>query len=148
MKRSRFLPLVLVAVSSLASEPTATVQQQNDRYEKQILERIAGRESEPAEEVFRNIQWLDGIPSARLLRIMNAGYSRALGVTCTHCHLESDFASDEKRPKRAAREMAVMHRAINEQLEAMKNLQADVAKRSINCNTCHRGQVSPLAASR
>ena len=37
---------------------------------------------------------------------MNYGYSRALGVSCMHCHVEQDFASDEKRPKRAAREMA------------------------------------------
>ena len=88
------------------------------------------------------------VGAARLLRIMNMGYSRALGVTCVHCHTETDFASDDKRPKRAAREMAVMHRAINEQLKEMKNLEAEGNARSINCNTCHRGQVSPIASTR
>ena len=79
---------------------------------------------------------------------MNGGYSRALGVSCTHCHVEEDFSSDDKRQKRAAREMARMHRMINEQLGKMENLETPAAQRSINCATCHRGAVSPLAADR
>ena len=34
-------------------------------------------------------------------------------------HVEEDFSSDDKRQKRAAREMAKMHRMINEQLGRM-----------------------------
>lgn len=123
-------------------------QEVNDRFVKQISERIAGRENEPAERVFKNIQWLKGVPAGRLLRIMNGGYSRALGVSCTHCHLEQDFASDDKRPKLAAREMAVMHRMINEQLRKMQNLKTEPQERAINCSTCHRGAVNPMAAER
>jgi hypothetical protein len=41
-----------------------------------------------------------------------------------------------------------MHRMINEQLEGMENLETSAPDRSINCATCHRGAVSPLAADR
>jgi formate-dependent nitrite reductase cytochrome c552 subunit len=71
-----------------------------------------------------------------------------LGVTCTHCHVEQDFSSEDKRPKRAAREMAVMHRMINEQLKKMENLETKVEDRAINCTTCHRGAINPMASSR
>jgi hypothetical protein len=122
----------------------------NERLLKQLSGRIKGRENDRAEEVFKNIQipWLKTVPAGLFLRIMNGGYSRALGVSCTHCHIEDDFASDDKRQKRAAREMAKMHRMINEQLETMENLEAPAGKRSINCATCHRGSVSPLMTDR
>lgn len=118
-------------------------QEINDRYAKQFLERLAGRQNEPAERVFKNIQWLKGVPAERLLLIMNLGYSRALGVNCTHCHVEQDFASDAKRPKLAAREMAVMHRMINDQLKQMQKLESKAPARAINCSTCHRGALNP-----
>src|SRR6185312_9553900 len=117
--------------------PKSATQETNDRFVQQILERIKGHENEPAEQVFKNIDRFKGLPAGRLLRIMNGGYSRALGVTCTHCHVEEDFASEEKRPKRAAREMATMHRSINEQLGKMQNLASNPEERAINCSTCH-----------
>jgi hypothetical protein len=125
-------------------------QEINDRYEQQLLEKISGRENEPAEKVFKNLR-LEGLksePAENFLGIMNGGYSRALGVNCTHCHVEQDFASDDKRPKRAAREMAVMHRMINQQLGKMQNLTKEPEKRFINCATCHRGAVDPRSAAR
>ena len=123
-------------------------QEINDRFVKQFSERIAGRENEPAERVFKNIQWLKGVPAGRFLRIMNGGYSRALGVSCNHCHVEQDFASDDKRPKRAAREMAVMHRMINEQLKKMQHLETKTDERAISCIICHRGAINPMSSER
>jgi hypothetical protein len=132
-----------------ATPQEPTVQEINDRFVKQWMERIAGKQNEPAERVFKNIQWLKSTPAGRFLSIMNGGYSRALGVTCTHCHVADDFASDDKRPKLAAREMAVMHRMINEQLRKMQNLQSKPAEsRAINCSICHRGAINPMAAAR
>jgi Photosynthetic reaction centre cytochrome C subunit len=139
---------------SVLAEPQATAtpmpqanpnQQTNDRFEKRVLEKIASRENEPAEKVFKNIQipWLKNTPAVRFLRIMNLGYSRALGVACTHCHVEQDFSSDDKRPKRAARDMAYMHKAINDQLQKMQNLDLKPEQRFINCTTCHRGAINP-----
>ena len=123
-------------------------QETNDRIEKQIAGAIAGHENEPAEQVFKNIQSLKGMPAGRLLRVMNMGYSRALGVTCMHCHAEGDFSIDEKRPKRAAREMMAMTKAINEQLRSLKNLEGKPEEKFVNCSTCHRGQVDPNAGIR
>ena len=74
---------------------------------------------------------------------MNGGYSRALGVTCTHCHVETDFASDGKRSKRVAREMAAMHRRINGMLARIKTLDSEPEDRFTNCGTCHRGTLHP-----
>jgi hypothetical protein len=124
--------------------PQSTNQEINNRFVQQISQSIAGKENLPAEQVFKNIQHLKGVPASRLLRIMNGGYSRALGVNCTHCHVEQDFASEDKRPKRAAREMALMHRSINEQLGKMQHLEPR-PQRAINCSTCHRGAINPMA---
>jgi len=79
-------------------------QEKNDQIARAVLERIAGHENEPAEQVFKNIQSLKGMPAGRLVRVMNMGYSRALGVGCLHCHYGPDYSSDEKRQKRAARD--------------------------------------------
>lgn len=125
-----------------------SIQEINDGFIQQISKQIAGHEQEPAGQVFKNIHILNNAPAARLLLIMNLGYSRALGVTCTHCHVEHDFSSDDKRPKRAAREMAAMHRSINDQLAKMQNLDPNPQGHFINCSTCHRGAVDPMASDR
>jgi hypothetical protein len=123
------------------SSTDPSVQESNDRFVRQIMGRIAGREDEPAGQVFKNVQILAAVSARNLVEIMNTGYSRALGVNCTHCHVEDDFSSESKRPKRAAREMAAMHRSINAQLHGMKELKRP--ERSINCVMCHRGAVEP-----
>lgn len=123
----------------------STTQEINDDFVKRISRQIAGHEQEPAAGVFKNIQLdiLKKTPASRLLLIMNLGYARALGVTCTHCHVEEDFSKDDKRPKRAAREMAVMHFAINQQLAKMQDLEPNPQGHFVNCWTCHRGSVKP-----
>jgi hypothetical protein len=121
-----------------------TIQAANDRFVAQVLATLRGQENRRADSVFRNVTWLNEVSVRTFLDIMNAGYSRGLGVTCAHCHNTAAFDSDEKRPKRAAREMQRMHRGINQQLREMKNLGARPSK-NINCATCHRGKVSPLA---
>jgi hypothetical protein len=154
MKRS-FGIAILVLTACAAHREVAPVpapapagnphQAENDRTAQQVAGKIAGHENEPAGTVFKNIQLpgLKEIPAQRLLMMMNLGYSRALGVSCTHCHVEGDFASDDKRPKKAAREMAVMHRGINDQLRKMENLEGQPEEHVINCTTCHRGHVDP-----
>lgn len=120
-------------------------QEANDRIMNAVLAKIAGRENEPAEQVFKNIQSMKGTPAGRFVRVMNMGYSRALGVACTHCHFGPDYSSDEKRPKRAAREMMAMNRMINERLRSLQNLEGKPEETFVNCTTCHRGQVDPNA---
>ena len=92
----------------------------------ELRKSIAGKENEPAEKVFKNIQLLKGMPAARLLRVMELGYSRSLGVTCTHCHVPGDWEKDDKPTKQIARDMAGMVAAINTQhLKQIKNMKSE-----------------------
>jgi hypothetical protein len=133
------------AAAGASSQDSLSTQEFNDRVQARLKQRLGARESEPASAVFKNIkiEWLEDVPAGDFLGIMNGGYARALGVRCTHCHVEDDFASDDLRPKRAAREMAVMHYGINQQLAKMEYLEGTPQDRFINCATCHRGRVDP-----
>jgi hypothetical protein len=107
-----------------------------------LKEQIKGKETEPAETVFKNIQTLKGVPAGRLLAIMEMGYARSLGVTCTHCHVAEKWDAEDKPTKQIAREMAAMVRTINTGLlKNIKNLKSESP--TVNCTTCHRGQTKP-----
>ena len=107
-----------------------------------LKEQIKGHEQEPAEKVFKNMQTaLKTQPAARILGIMEGGYSRSLGVTCTHCHNPEKWESDEKDAKGIARDMSAMAAKINNDL--LKNIKNLSKNPIINCTTCHRGQVKP-----
>ena len=108
----------------------------------ELRKQIAGKENLPAETVFKNIQFLKGVPAARLLAVMKIGYSRSLGVNCTHCHVVDAWEKDDKSTKQTARDMAQMVRTINNDLlKNIKNLRSESPV--INCTTCHRGQTKP-----
>jgi hypothetical protein len=142
------LALLVIGASAAASQQPPTPHEFNDRLEREIRERLGARASEPASAVFKNIKldWLGQTAAGDFVGIMNRGYARALGVKCTHCHDANDFASDELRPKRAAREMAAMHRDINQRLARMTNLEGPPEDRFVNCATCHRGSLDPRDA--
>ncbi len=106
-----------------------------------IREKIKGRENEPAETVFANIETLKGVPAGRVLPIMMQGYSRALGVRCIHCHVLGEWEKDDKKPKLVARRMAALATSINEELSQIDGLSSE--KPTVNCATCHRGDVKP-----
>jgi hypothetical protein len=103
---------------------------------------IAGQETKPAAEVFKNIQILKSMPAGRLLRVMEVGYGRSLGVSCTHCHMPGEWAKEDKPTKQIARDMIGMSNAINNDLlKKIKNLKSTTP--TVNCTTCHRGQTKP-----
>ncbi len=109
-----------------------------------LREQIKGKEKEPAETVFKNIQtpMFKGAPASRLLAVMEMGYARSLGVDCTHCHVPDKWESDDKPQKQIGREMIAMTARINnEMLKNIKNLKS--ATPTINCTTCHRGDQKP-----
>ena len=107
-----------------------------------LMKQIAGKENQPAEQVFKNIQMFKGVPAARFLRIMELGYSRSLGVNCAHCHVVDQWDKDDKPTKPIAREMAKMVQTINtDLLKNIKNLKGP--NPIVNCTTCHRGQTKP-----
>lgn len=108
----------------------------------ELQRRIAGKEDLPATEVFRNITQYKGATAGRLLRIMDQGFSRGLGVKCTHCHVAGEWDRDDKATKQIARDMSRMMTAINsELLKKIPNLRS--TNPAINCTTCHRGQRRP-----
>lgn len=97
-----------------------------------------------------NLQVLpDTIPTRELIRMM-AGFTRALGVRCTHCHVGEegrplssyDFPSDDKPTKVKAREMLRMVQAINGEHLATLDDRADPPV-TVQCATCHGGRTTP-----
>jgi len=82
------------------------------------------------------------MPAGRLLAVMEVGYSKSLGVNCTHCHVAGQWEKEEKPTKQITRDMSAMAKAINtEYLKGIKNLKSP--NPVVNCTTCHRGQVKP-----
>jgi photosynthetic reaction center cytochrome c subunit len=130
------LLLVATAAAPAADDPQVT----------ELLAAIKGKENRPAGEVFKNVTLLKDVPAARFLRMMDVGYSQSLGVGCDHCHVEERWEADEKRPKRAAREMIVLVKEINSQLGEMQDI--DTSDAVVNCTTCHRGYVKPALQMR
>ena len=111
-----------------------------------LLKELGPNAKKPAGEVFRNVKLLADIPADRFLRIMDTGYRGSLGVTCDYCHVEDRWEADEKRPKRAAREMILMTRTINDHLGKLTEI--DTQDAAVNCTTCHRGYVKPALQMR
>ncbi len=88
-----------------------------------------------AEEVFQNIQVLQGIPSSQFIPAMRF-ISSSLGVQCDFCHVEGHFEADNKKPKQIAREMMQMTFTLNKDNFA--------GHREITCYSCHRGAANPV----
>jgi hypothetical protein len=101
---------------------------------------IAGKEDQPAETIFKNVQLLKGVPAGRFLDTME-GFSHAMGANCKKCHDTENFASDDKEEKKVARGMIQMTREINQKyIKTMPGLDSDVF---VSCNTCHHGHSNP-----
>jgi hypothetical protein len=125
-----------------APAPVAEQTFDQDKALAELRKSIAGQENKPAAQVFKNIQLMKEMPAGRLLRVMEMGYSRSLGVKCTHCHVAGQWEKDDKPTKQIARDMMTMVAAINnEQLKKIKNLKSQPPV--INCTTCHRGEIKP-----
>jgi Photosynthetic reaction centre cytochrome C subunit len=109
----------------------------------ELRRQIAGKETDPAGQVFMSLELLQDIPAGQLLVIMEKGYSRSLGVTCTHCHVPGQWQANDKKEKTAARGMIRLVNTLNNDLlPKIKGLDKD-HKPLVNCTTCHRGQVKP-----
>lgn len=93
----------------------------------------AGSKEERAEQKYKNIQLLRGIPSERLTKIMFA-FKSSLGVDCTYCHIKDQFEKDDKPTKQTARKMIQLVRDTNAKLGGVGR---------VTCFTCHRGQTRP-----
>jgi len=133
-----------VAARAQGQEPATQTEKPFDQAQAlaDLRKAIAGQENKPAGEVFKNIQMFKAMPAGRLLRVMELGYAKSLGVDCTHCHVATQWEKEDKPTKQIARDMAAMVASINtDQLKKIKNLKS--AEPVINCTTCHRGQTKP-----
>ncbi len=88
-----------------------------------------------AEQVYKNIQVLQGIPADQLIPAMQF-VTTSLGVQCDFCHQENAFERDDKETKQTARKMMRMMLAINKD-----NFDGH---REVTCYACHRGQRKPV----
>ena len=104
-----------------------------------ILPANAQTKPQMAEDVFKNVQILKGIPADEFMNTMGF-FAASLSFNCTSCHgLESagDVArfADDTPLKQTARRMILIVRSIN---------QANFAgMRKVTCYTCHRGGEKP-----
>jgi photosynthetic reaction center cytochrome c subunit len=88
-----------------------------------------------AEQQFKNIQALKGIPAEQLIPTMQF-ISASLGVECEFCHVGRQMDKDDKKEKQTARKMIAMELAINRE-----NFDGKV---QVTCHTCHRGSPRPV----
>ena len=92
-----------------------------------------------AEQVFKNVQILKGIPVDEFMNTMGM-FSAATSMNCTDCHTSDStstwdkFANDTPL-KQTARRMMLMVNALNK--DNFKGV------RTVTCYTCHRGDRRP-----
>ena len=95
-----------------------------------------------AEEAYKNIQVLRGIPVDEFLGTM--GFMAAsTGLNCTHCHSGYDYtvesyAADTIELKQTARKMVVIMNTINQSFFGGRQV--------VTCWTCHQGEQVPRNA--
>jgi hypothetical protein len=97
---------------------------------------VAAAAPKKAEEQFKNIQVLKGIPAEQVFPTMQF-ITASLGVECDFCHVQNAFDKDDKKPKQTARKMMEMMFAINK-----NNFDGH---REVTCYSCHRGNAHPAA---
>jgi hypothetical protein len=73
-------------------------------------------------------------------------FSEALGVQCTYCHVQNDFASDANPKKEIARKMISMVRLIDTSFPSTSNV-FPAGYHEVDCITCHRGSIKPEVKS-
>jgi len=100
-----------------------------------------------------NLQvWPKETPREQVIQTMRA-FNESLGVECNYCHVAGDFASDEKREKRVARQMILLRDAINVMLAAIVDKPAGAGPTAgagqpgapirVLCRDCHHGLPIP-----
>jgi hypothetical protein len=112
----RFLPLVFLIVPFMLAQQDAPPQ----------------KKGRPAP---KNLKILPA--DANLIPTMHS-YTIALGVQCTFCHVQGDFASDENPKKEMARHMIQLAHDINAKFPD--------GKEHVTCYTCHHGANVPLTS--
>jgi hypothetical protein len=121
----RFFPLLLLMLPLYAVSQDLPKQ---DPPKQDPAKQGAGRGGAP----HKNLKILKDENIGMVMR----GFTVALGVPCTFCHVQGDFASDANPKKDIGRYMIAMTRDINAKFPDGKD--------HVACYTCHRGSNAPL----
>jgi len=100
---------------------------------KELAKLTPAQLKQPAEKVFKDVRALKGMDGRNFGFIMG-WFSRELGVKCTHCHEEGNFAAEHKEKTRA-REMLEMTGYVAAGYYGNNS--------PVGCGTCHRGKAEP-----
>src|SRR5271170_6507795 len=95
----------------------------------------AAQAPKTAEQAFKNIQVLKGVPADQIIPAMQF-IAASLGVECNFCHVRDAFDKDDKETKVTARKMMLMMFAANKDTFE--------GEREVTCYTCHRGSTDPV----
>src|SRR6202049_2970454 len=114
-----FISLLVVSVSLLAQQP-------------------GGRGAVPPPAP-KNLKLLDAKSE---IRFVMQNFNEALGVQCTYCHVEGDFAADTNPKKEMARKMIAMVRLIDTSFPSSAGVFPE-GYHEVDCSTCHRGSAKP-----
>src|SRR5438093_5202132 len=129
----------LVAVVTASSQQT---RQQTLQEAQALAQKIAQQTAQKplmAEEVFKNVQILKGIPVNQFMDTMGF-FAASLGLNCVYCHVSESlenwdrFADDVPR-KRMARSMMVMVNELNKTKFG--------GRRAVTCYSGHLGSELP-----
>ena len=102
------------------------------RAEQQPQAPPSQQSGQTAAEHYKNIQVLKNIPADELPNTMQY-VAASLGVQCNFCHVQGQFASDDKPMKATARKMMQMVNSINSASYGV----------TVGCATCHHGRMEP-----
>jgi tetratricopeptide (TPR) repeat protein len=111
------------------------------------LASASSAQKKPDDEAPKNLKVLPRHSSRKVVFGIMRGYASSLGVNCAYCHVEGadghlDFAKDDKRTKRVARQMIRMVRDINTRvLDKIEDRPTPIVQ--VGCVTCHRAVARP-----
>jgi hypothetical protein len=96
------------------------------------LASLSGQRTPQTSSDFKNIVVLKGMTDREIRDTMEL-WGKQVGLECTDCHVEGDYAADTKHEKQTARQMYQMVQTLNQQ-EFFRS-----AGRKADCFLCHRG---------
>lgn len=113
---------------------------------------LAARPPVAEKPVYKNLRVLSDKISDENMDYVMESINAGLGVTCVFCHpgkhngtqFEVDYASDEYRNKRIARDMLRMTLKLNKKYFNTKMTGEMTTRGRIWCRTCHHGIPVPI----
>jgi hypothetical protein len=134
---TRSIPLAIALAAFLVAARSPAAEPPQPPAAKPPQAPPAAAQEKTAEQAYKNIKVLTGMPASQLMPVMHL-MRASLGKRCDYCHVAEGnrYDLDTKEEKETAREMIRMVLSINKQ-----NFEGRTA---VTCNTCHRGQEHPV----